>query len=57
MLVGKIKKEITKAMTELVQEGLITSLIHSALKDLIEHSEVGYDLSTKSITIKYKKDI
>jgi pyrrolidone-carboxylate peptidase len=61
MFVEKIKKEIKKATSELIQEGFIGDVLKEAGKYFVEnilyHTEITVNAQTKEATIKWKKEL
>lgn len=53
MLVGKIKKEIRKAIAELIQEGIVAEIVNEAIKN----TEIAFDPKSKEIRVRFKKEI
>jgi len=54
MFERKIKSDIQKAIQELITAGYIRKVIAEVLIDVISHSEISVNPSTKEITYKIK---
>lgn len=57
MFVGTIKKDVAKALNELIKEGTVNNLVEQMVQKLIENTSIVYDIETKSIIVKFTKEI
>jgi len=56
MFVGAIKKDVTKALQELISEGMVNQLITQIVEKLVKNTEVVYNMDTQELVVRFKKD-
>jgi len=56
MFVGAIKKDVTKALQELIAEGMVNQLITQIVEKLVKNTEVVYNMDTQELVVRFKKD-
>jgi len=56
MFTGTIKKDVTKAMQELIAEGTVNQLVSQIVEKLVNNTSLTYDPKTKSVILKFKKE-
>ena len=56
MFTGTIKKDVTKAMQELIAEGTVNQLVTQIIEKLVNNTSLTYDPETRSVILKFKKE-
>ena len=56
MFVGTIKKDVTKALQELISEGMVNQLITQIVEKLVKNTEVAYNMDTQELVVRFKKE-
>ena len=70
MFVGVIKNNVRQALTELINEGLVSDLVKQVTaafakqgvelgkdaKDLIANSKITYNFETKTVAVEFRKE-
>lgn len=56
MFVGAIKKDVTKALQELISEGMVNQLVTQIVEKLVKNTEVAYNMDTQELVVRFKKE-